>query len=176
MSWVWFGIGSNRDREHYIKAGVAALHEAFASEQHPLFVSRVFESDSVGFAGSRFYNLVACVETDRPIDAIQATCKAIEKAHGHDGSATRFSPRTLDIDMLMYDAVVSDAPVQLPRAEILTNAFVLWPLAELSPARRHPLTNKTFTEHWLNYSGEQKLEPISLTFDPLPFLVIDDKY
>ncbi|GAB3295109.1 2-amino-4-hydroxy-6-hydroxymethyldihydropteridine diphosphokinase [Pseudidiomarina andamanensis] len=175
MSWVWFGIGSNRDREHYIKAGVKALHDAFASEQHPLYISRVFESDSVGFAGSRFYNLVACVETNRSIDAIQAACKAIEKANGHDGSATRFSPRTLDIDMLMYDAVVSDTPVQLPRAEILTNAFVLWPLAELSPTLRHPVTDRTFTEHWSNYSGEQKLEPISLVFDALPYLVIDDK-
>src|SRR5690606_31810480 len=157
---------SNRDREHYIKAGVKALHDAFASEQHPLFVSRVFESDSVGFAGSRFFNLVACVETELPINTVQVICKSIEKAHGHDGSETLFSPRTLDIDMLMYDAVISDAPVQLPRAEILTNAFVLWPLAELSPTLRHPITNKTFTEHWSNYSGEQKLEPISLAFDP----------
>ncbi|RZQ57273.1 2-amino-4-hydroxy-6-hydroxymethyldihydropteridine diphosphokinase [Pseudidiomarina tainanensis] len=176
MSWVWFGIGSNRDREHFIKAGICALHDTFASEQRPLFVSRVFESDSVGFTGSRFYNLVACVETDLSINEIQTICKTIEKAHGHDGSATRFSPRTLDIDMLMYDTVVSAAPVQLPRAEILTNAFVLWPLAELSPDVRHPITNKTFTEHWSNYSGEQKLEPISLAFEPLPYLIIDHSH
>lgn len=171
MSKVWFGIGSNRDRAHYIRAGVTALHDQFASAQTPLHISRVFESEAVGFVGSAFYNLVAWVETTEAIANIATHCKAIERAHGHDSTKPRFSPRTLDIDILLYDDCISSNPIQLPRAEILTNAFVLWPLAELSPTVRHPVVGKTYAELWQAYTGQQQLVPIPFEFDSLPYLV-----
>tara|TARA_R110002020_G_scaffold272473_7_gene487622 strand:+ start:4788 stop:5336 length:549 start_codon:yes stop_codon:yes gene_type:complete len=170
VSTVWFGIGSNRDRERFVRAGISALHDAFATSDQPMYVSRVFESDAVGFSGNRFFNLVASVTTDLGVESVSAICKDIERQHGHADGATRFSPRTLDIDILLYDDLISESPVQLPRAEILTNAFVLWPLAEISPNNRHPQTGKSFAEHWQNYRGEQVLEPLSFEFDALPHL------
>jgi len=174
VSVVWFGIGSNREREYYIRAGIKALHDALATAETPLIISRVFESDAVGFSGSRFYNLVARVETELDVAAVNALCKAIERKHGHSAEAERYSPRTLDIDILLYDQTISATPVQLPRAEILTNAFVLWPLAEISPLQAHPQTGKTFAEHWQNYTGRQILEPIDLGLEPLPHLKMID--
>ena len=59
--------------------------------------------------------------------------------HGRPANATRFSARQLDIDILTYDEVVGTVEgVQLPRGEILENAFVLCPLAELAPDTLHP--------------------------------------
>lgn len=171
MSKVWFGIGSNRDRAHNIRAGVKALHDAFAGPQTPLHISRVFESEAVGFVGHSFYNLVAWVETTVPLLDVLARCKAIERQHGHDSRAPRFSPRTLDIDILLYDDEVCSTPIQLPRAEILTNAFVLWPLAELSAEQCHPVLKKTYAELWQSYAGQQQLAPIALEFESLPYLV-----
>lgn len=172
MQQVWLGIGSNRDREHNIRAGIFALHNSFASAEHPMLISRVFESDAVGFSGSRFYNLVARVETTLSVAEVSAVCKRIERKHGHSADAARFSPRTLDIDLLLYGDTVCSTPVELPRGEILANAFVLWPLAELSPQVKHPVSGQTFAEHWRNYRGQQALEPVEFTVENLPYLKI----
>lgn len=172
MSLVWFGIGSNRERSKHIRAGIRALHDAFASAERPLEVSRVFESDAVGFTGRRFYNLVARIETEQSLSQISAICKDIERRLGHLPSATRYSPRTLDIDLLLFDDIISAGPIQLPRAEILTNAFVLWPLAELAPDHKHPETGLSFATHWQQYHKEQIIEAIAFQFEPLEFLTI----
>lgn len=170
MARVFLGIGSNRQREYHIHAGIKALHTAFASADHPLRLSRVFESAAVGFDGKPFYNLVAELNTGLSPAELNQHCKLIEQKFGHPQSSPRFSPRTLDIDVLLYDQVVSRSPVQLPRDEILSNAFVLWPLAELAPDLRHPVTARTFAEIWHNYHSAQQLEPISFAFEDLPHL------
>ena len=67
--------------------------------------------------------------------------RQIEIEHGRPADATRFSARQLDIDILTYDDRVGLIDgVQLPRDEILENAFVLCPLAELSPDALHPVS------------------------------------
>lgn len=167
---VVLGIGSNREREKHIQLALQALHDAFASAAQPMLVSRVFESDAVGFDGAAFYNLVAVVTTHLNLVAVSQLCKRIERQLGHAADVAKYSPRTIDIDILLYDDLICAEPVQLPRAEILTNAFVLWPLAELLPEQRHPETQNTFAQHWQNYSSEQQLQPIQFNFADLPHL------
>ena len=54
----------------------------------------------------------------------------------------------------------------LPRGEILTNAFVLWPLAELAPALRHPVDGRPLGELWNIYDkASQRLSPIPFHWD-----------
>jgi 2-amino-4-hydroxy-6-hydroxymethyldihydropteridine diphosphokinase len=50
--------------------------------------------------------------------------------------------------------------IELPRAEIVRNAFVLWPLAELVPQRLHPVLQRTYAELWRRYDRDQRLWPI----------------
>ncbi|MGJ8687656.1 MAG: 2-amino-4-hydroxy-6-hydroxymethyldihydropteridine diphosphokinase, partial [Spongiibacteraceae bacterium] len=52
------------------------------------------------------------------------------------------------------------AGVQLPRAEILYNAFVLLPLSELAPDTRHPECAKTYRQLWAEYENHQRLWPV----------------
>ena len=81
--------------------------------------------------------------------------------HGRLVGAKKFSPRTLDLDLLLYDYVVCETPVTLPRAEIVNNAFVLWPLAELAPELIHPLVDKSYASLWQEYDKEsQRLWPV----------------
>ena len=47
--------------------------------------------------------------------------------------------------------------VVLPRAEILENAFVLLPLAEIAPDQEHPIVRQSFSVLWRAYSKQQKL-------------------
>ena len=77
----------------------------------------------------------------------------------------KFCSRTLDLDLLTYDDVVIDTPVRLPREEILYNAFVLWPLAELVPEGIHPTTGKSYAQLWRAFDKQkQRLQPINFTW------------
>lgn len=159
MATVYFGLGSNVEREKHIVSGMIELAEHFDWQQR----SRVFESEAVGFAGSSFYNLVVKVKTDCPIPEVVQRCKQIERDHGRSEHSPKFSPRTLDIDILLYDNVVNERDPQLPRAEILHNAFVLWPLAEIAPNKQHPICQTTYLQLWqqLKQSTDQQLVPIA---------------
>lgn len=170
MTQVYLGLGSNRARTKHIRAGLRALHDTFASAAQPLRVARVFESAAVGFDGHDFYNTVVGLETELALVDVVQTCKAIEQAYGHPSNLPKYSPRTLDIDVLLYGNTVCQTPIKLPRGEVLTNAFVLWPLAELAPQLPHPETGKTFAEHWQSYASEQRLKPIEFPFETLPYL------
>lgn len=148
MPRVYLGLGSNQDRERHLRQGYAAL----LAEYGQIALSPVYEGESVGFAGSHFLNLVAAIDTDLPLAQLAATLRAIEEAHGRRRNSPKFSPRTLDIDILTYgDQSGCIAGIQLPRAEILTNAFVLQPFADLAGDFRHPLTGLTMAEHWVAY-------------------------
>ncbi|MFN2330122.1 MAG: 2-amino-4-hydroxy-6-hydroxymethyldihydropteridine diphosphokinase, partial [Chromatocurvus sp.] len=69
----------------------------------------------------------------------------------------------LDIDILTYDDHVGVVDgVILPRPEILTNAFVLRPLAELAPDARHPELGQTYAALWAGYDqAAQALRPVA---------------
>ena len=171
LTQVFLGLGSNRQRRQHMQAGIRALHDRFASRQQPLRVARMFESAAVGFDGHDFYNTVVGFCTDLPLSALSEVCKQIEQANGHPSSLPKYSPRTLDIDLLIYGDRVCRQPVQLPRPEVLYNAFVLWPLAELAPDFRHPGVQQSFAQLWQNFRSEQILKPIEFRYPALPFLI-----
>lgn len=162
MARVYIGVGSNIDPTVNVRAAVAALRERFA----PLEVSPVYESRAVGFDGANFYNLVVGFDTDLPVEEVAAAMQAIEDAQGRDRSAPRFAPRTIDLDVLLYDDLVRDQPhLHLPRPEITENAFVLRPLAEITPERRHPTLGRTFAELWADYDeGGQPLRQVPFSW------------
>ena len=122
MARVYLSIGSNIEREKNIRGGVADLKKAFGE----VALSHVYESESVGFDGDNFFNLVAAVDTELPAEQVSKIIHAIEAEHGRTREGPRFSSRTLDIDLLTYDALVTDDNgLQLPRDDITKNAFAL---------------------------------------------------
>lgn len=155
---VYIGIGSNTDREHHLRAGLNALRQHFGE----LIVSPVYESDAVGFDGDPFLNLVVGVETGMPVAELSRCLKAIEVANGRLPSTRGYSPRTLDLDVLTYGTL--DRPqdgVDIPRTEILTNAFVLGPLADIAGDEQHPVDGRTYRELWRRYDGSQQIHPVA---------------
>lgn len=160
MIQVFLGLGSNLDREKNIRAGLLSLKKLFGD----LRLSNVYESESVGFKGSNFYNLVVSLQTDLTIAELSEALKKIEDENGRVRTGPKYSPRTLDIDILTYgDFVGVEAGVELPRAEITDNAFVLLPLSELVPDELHPHLKKSYAELWASYDqNAQALWKINL--------------
>jgi 2-amino-4-hydroxy-6-hydroxymethyldihydropteridine diphosphokinase len=54
--------------------------------------------------------------------------------------------------------------VELPRAEILKNAFVLRPLADIAGAEQHPVSRKSYLQLWQDYQRDQKLWPVDFSW------------
>lgn len=154
MNRVYLGIGSNIDREKHVTAALDALSAAFGE----LIVSSVYESEAVGFDGDHFLNLVVGCETDFSVGELSACLRNIENNNGRLRGDTRFCGRTLDIDILTYGCVVGEVDgISLPRTEVLQNAFVLLPLAEIAGEDTHPVEKKTYAELWRSYHCLQKL-------------------
>ena len=157
MAEIYISLGSNINRQHYIEQGLNALTNAFGS----LTLSSLFESEAIGFAGKAFYNMVVGVNTEQSLLQVAKTLRTIEFAHGRSENAKKFSPRTLDLDLLLYDDVISESPAQIPRDEITKNAFVLWPLAEVAGDLYHPVVGQSYDQLWQQYDkNQQKLKSL----------------
>lgn len=145
MGRVYVSIGSNLEPEANIPSALAELRRRYGA----LIVSPVYESEAVGFAGDNFYNLVVGFDTDQGVHAVIRSLREIERQHKRKRSDKRFGPRTLDLDLLLYDdLVLAEDGVAIPRGEILRYAFVLKPLMDIAGERRHPVDGRSYAELW----------------------------
>jgi len=166
---IYIGIGSNINPYKNVPIALMVLKEAFPSIQY----SRVFESEAVGFEGDNFLNLVACFSVDE-IDSekngasrlpiLIKQLKKIENDLGRQKGSKKFSDRNIDIDILLFGDLIINNPIELPRGEILDNAYVLWPLSEIAPEMLAPNSKVTYSEYWTQFDKSlQKLTPIVLS-------------
>ena len=155
MSRVFISIGSNIDRERNIRSALRALNDVYA----PLTLSSVYESEPFGFEGDNFYNLVAAFNTDEAAGKVRARLTHIEISHGRARHGSGWHSRTLDLDLLLYgDHVIHEPGLDIPRAEIDKNAYILRPLAEIAPELRHPESGITYAQMWDRFDHKhQKL-------------------
>ena len=160
MARVFVSIGSNIERAENVRACLAALERHYG----PLTASRVYECPAVGFAGEDFYNLVAGFDTDEPVRQVAQTLRDIEVAQGRERQQERFTPRTLDVDLLLYDDLVcQEAGLRLPRDEITRYAFVLGPLAEIAGDLTHPVSGERYADLWARFDrSTTPLRPVEL--------------
>lgn len=142
MASIFLSIGSNIEPESHFQQCASALQRAFT---HPVW-SPVYRSAAVGMDADDFLNAVVSAQTDLSVESTVKLLKKIEFEHGRERGENKFSSRTLDVDLLLYDDVVLDAEyVTLPRPELTTAAYVLKPLADLLPNGVHPVFDKTYS-------------------------------
>jgi 2-amino-4-hydroxy-6-hydroxymethyldihydropteridine diphosphokinase len=161
MPRVYLSIGSNIEREENLCSAVAELRQQYGS----LMISPVYESQSVGFEGDDFYNLVVGFDTELSLDEVNVVLRGIEDAHGRVRGGEKFISRTLDLDILLYGEMVDHTPPRdIPRREITKNAFVLRPLSDIAGSLQHPETGETFADLW-RQRGDQlpPLRPVVIS-------------
>ena len=158
---VFLGVGSNLNKEKNIKSCIKYLQASFKY----CVVSPVYQSPSFGFKGNDFYNLAVKIKTHFSLFALKKWLLMVEDIHARDRSQPRYSNRTLDIDILLYnDDIYRSDSINIPRPEILTRAYVLKPLTDISANMKHPQFNKTLIDLWneLNYNEIPKITLINL--------------
>lgn len=156
---VFASLGSNEQREHHIRSGVQALH----AEYGELRLSSVYQNKAVGFDGEDFLNMVVAFHTEQTAAEVQACFHRIEADHGRERGLERYSPRTLDIDQILYGDEVLPG-YKVPRVDIVKYAFVLCPLAELAPDGIHPLNGLNYRQMWEEFNGDRELRLIPFDF------------
>lgn len=135
MANVFLSIGSNINREANICSCIRQLRQDFGDVRF----SRIYETPAVGFEGEPFLNLVAGFATGLSLEGMRDYLHKLEDSHGRVRCKEKFSPRTLDADLLLYDDLNLQPEQNLPHSDILKYPFVLFPLAEIAPSILHPV-------------------------------------
>jgi 2-amino-4-hydroxy-6-hydroxymethyldihydropteridine diphosphokinase len=142
---AYLSLGSNIRPECNLPAAVAQLAQ-FGQVQA---VSTVWETLPVGFSDQPdFLNAAVLIETDLSAVALrEEAIAAIEVALGRVRTANKNAPRTIDIDIMLFNReVIQLKGRHIPDPEVLERPFVAVPLAEIAPDYVHPETGQTLRE------------------------------
>lgn len=160
---VYVSAGSNIAPWENLQLASRELTRRFG----PLAISGVYRNPPVGFTGDDFLNLVLRFRTAEPPAAVVAELERLHVLAGRVRGTEPFSPRTLDLDLLLYgDAIIPERAIRVPREDILKYGFVLGPLAELAPDLPHPVTGQTMAELWARF--DQRSSPLERVGDLRP--------
>jgi 2-amino-4-hydroxy-6-hydroxymethyldihydropteridine diphosphokinase len=138
VSAAYIGLGSNLDGP---QAQVVKAFDELAALPHTRLVARspLYRSAPVEAPGQPDYvNAVAAVQTELSAAQLLEGLQGIEARHARQRS-TRNAPRTLDLDLLLYDEMSLSSPMlTLPHPRMHLRAFVLQPLLDLDPRAEIP--------------------------------------
>lgn len=134
---AWIGLGANLgDARAALRAAVQAMAGLPGTQVQRL--SALYRSAPVDAGGPDYLNAVAELETSLGALELLHALQAIEQAAGRE-RPYRNAPRTLDLDLLLYDEQRIDSrELTVPHPRMLERAFVLLPLAELRPGWATP--------------------------------------
>src|ERR1043165_3302699 len=148
MPDVYVAAGSNVEPEKNLARALDELEQTFGK----LAISPAYRNPAVGFAGEDFINLVVGFRTGDSPAQVKEKLERVELSCGRARNAPKWAPRTMDLDILMYDQLVSDEPgLLLPRPDLLHRAYMLKPLADLAPGLLHPTQHRTIAELWAQF-------------------------
>lgn len=141
---IYLSLGSNLgDRQHNLSLAIQQLRQDVMI-QH---ISSIYETEPVGYTDQPcFFNLVCSGKTQLSPQELLERAKAIERTLGRQPTI-RNGPRSVDIDILLYDSLVStETNLILPHPRMGERAFVLIPLVEISPTVIDPRSGYTAQE------------------------------
>ena len=131
---AFIGLGSNLDAPAARLARALEDLELLPDSQF-IAASPLYANPPFGpVAQDEFVNAVAMIDTTLKPHALLRELRRIEAAHGRVRDGTRWGPRTLDLDILVYGTLELDEPdLHIPHRGLTDRNFVLYPLADLAP-------------------------------------------
>lgn len=159
---VFIGLGSNLEEPR------EQLRRAFVDLDklpHTRLVNRssLYQSAPIGYLDQpNFVNAVAQLSTALTPQALLQGLLQIEHLHGRERTFLN-APRTLDLDLLLYDAVqLHEHGLTIPHPQMHLRAFVLQPLLEIAPDCAIPAIGSAV--HALQACNDQTLERLADVF------------
>jgi 2-amino-4-hydroxy-6-hydroxymethyldihydropteridine diphosphokinase len=134
---VLLSIGSNIDPDTHVPRAIAWLR----ARHRVVGVSPWYASPPVGVKEPQpdFVNLAVRLETRLPARALRESCRRLEEICGRRRTADRFAPRTMDVDVILIDGVVLEAPDwHLPDPLLAREPYLLVPAVDIWPDALHP--------------------------------------
>ena len=163
---IYIGIGANLgDREKTLQDATGILNEK--PEIAIIAASAVYETAPIGVVDQPYFlNAVLQIHTSLSARSLLNCLLAIERKFGRLRE-TRWGPRTLDLDILLYgDAIINQSGLQVPHPHLHERAFVLVPLCDLKPDLKHPVLGQSIqflTESLGLDLSVRKIEGLNLT-------------
>ncbi len=150
---VYLGFGSNMgNRQDNVNKAMAFLSQRLRIGK----VSSLYDTEPVDTGVQpRFLNLVCEVFTRLAPEELLTLVQGIEQKLGRAAN-THNQSRPIDIDILLYgDQVIKSPKLTIPHPRMIKRAFVLVPLAEITPELTHPVAKKTIAELTKAVTGKQ---------------------
>ena len=126
--------------------------------------SSIYETAAWGLTDQpSFYNQVLVIETALLPEYLMQTLLSIEEKIGRKRTI-KFGPRTIDIDILLIDALTNNSPLlTLPHPALSQRKFALMPLAEVAATIIHPIAKKSIAQLLLACTDTLDVQKITLT-------------
>ncbi len=159
MHLAYVALGANlADPVEQVRAALVALTQL--PESRLLRASSLYRTAPVGIHGQPdFINAVAALETTLSPQALLSALFAVEAQFGRRRDF-HHAPRTLDLDLLLFDEQVINSPqLQLPHPRMHLRAFVMAPLVEIAPDCRIP--GRGTAAAWLPAVSMQHIEKLT---------------
>jgi 2-amino-4-hydroxy-6-hydroxymethyldihydropteridine diphosphokinase len=141
---AYLTLGANIEPARHLREAVQRL----AGLGTVVAVSPVYRTAPVGTPDQPdFLNAAALLETRRTPDALKQQLLALEAALGRERTADPNAPRTIDVDLALFDRrVTATETLRLPHPDIRQHAHAAVPLADLAPRYHHPETDDTLSD------------------------------
>lgn len=149
---VYVSVGSNIDAELNLRKACQALRHEYGL----LGISSVYRNAAYGFEGDDFLNAVISFSTAQSPREVLGVMSRLHREAGREKTDSRFGPRALDLDLLLFgDRVIDESGIRVPRRDILLHGYVLGPMAELAPDQAHPVIGETMAELWNGFDQQK---------------------
>ena len=161
MALVYLSLGSNvGNRLGYLNLAKDELLRTFRMVRF----SRIYETEPVDLLDQPwFLNQVVEFHTDRSPQSLLEWARSLEAKAGRQRDVPK-GPRTLDVDLLLYDDLVEDRPdLNLPHPRLEMRRHVLVPLHELNPGCALPRSGRTIHEALKGVEDKAQVEPYAPT-------------
>lgn len=154
---VYIGIGSNvgNKKENFLEA---LVRMAKLPDTKIIKESSLYDSEPLGNSKEWYVNGAIEIETKFKPDMLLKKFKNIERAMGRKKVKKRWGARIIDLDILLYDALVMKKKnLRIPHPEMPTRKFVLVPLSEIAPQVIHPELGVTISELLVNVKDDKRV-------------------